>query len=160
MFRGHRKLSSGCLLLAAVRFSSLSEGSSERFSYEDSVGPLFEKYCFSCHGPDEQESGVRIDTLNRDLVSGRDGETWHDMHDVLILGDMPPEEDDQPSNRERQLMIDWITAEFEYATAVKRETGGRGVIRRLTRYEYQNTLTDLLGIELDYGNGSAWRFRE
>ncbi|HCR30305.1 MAG TPA: hypothetical protein DIV79_09845 [Opitutae bacterium] len=150
MHQGYRKTFFVSLILVAVRISSVSLGDLERFAYEDTVGPLFEKYCFTCHGPDEQESGVRIDTLNRDFVNGRDGETWHDMHDVLILGDMPPEEDDQPSNRERQLMIDWITAELEHATAVKRETGGRGVIRRLTRYEYNNTLIDLLGIELDY----------
>ena len=141
-----------CSALIAGHFSSFVHASAERFAYEDSVGPLFEKYCYSCHGPDEQENGLRVDTLDRDFVNGRDGETWHDMHDVLILGDMPPEEDDQPSNRERQLMIDWITAELEHATAVKRATGGRGVIRRLTRYEYNNTLTDLLGIELDYAN--------
>ena len=141
-----------CSAIIAGHFSSFVHASVERFAYEDSVGPLFEKYCVSCHGPDEQENGLRVDTLDRDFVNGRDGETWHDMHDVLILGDMPPEADDQPSNRERQLMIDWITAELEHATAVKRATGGRGVIRRLTRYEYNNTLTDLLGVELDYAN--------
>lgn len=119
-------------------------------SYDKEVAPILEKYCVTCHGPDEQENDLRVDTLNRDFVNGRDGETWHDMHDVLILGDMPPEDEPQPTAAERQTVIDWITASLEHASEVKRATGGRGVIRRLTRYEYNNTLSDLLGVELDY----------
>jgi len=119
-------------------------------SYDREVAPILEKYCVTCHGPDEQENDLRVDTLNRDFVNGRDGETWHDMHDVLILGDMPPEDEPQPTATERQTIVDWITASLEHASEVKRATGGRGVIRRLTRYEYNNTLSDLLGVELDY----------
>ncbi len=114
------------------------------------IEPILEKYCYSCHGPDEQENDLIVDTLDRDFVNGRDGETWHDLVDVLILGDMPPEDEPQPTDSERQQIIDWITAGLERAVEAKRATGGRGVIRRLTRYEYSNTLTDLLGVELDY----------
>ena len=70
-----------CSVFSAGHFSSFVDASVERFVYEDNVESLFEKYCFSCHGPDEQENGLRVDTLDRDFVNGRDGETWHDMHD-------------------------------------------------------------------------------
>jgi len=133
--------------LLSVAASNVEDRS---ISYADQVEPILANYCYGCHGPDEQENDLRVDTLDRDFVNGRDGETWHDMHDVLILGDMPPEDEPQPSADERQLVIDWITAELERATEAKRATGGRGVIRRLTRYEYNNTLSELLGVELDY----------
>lgn len=122
----------------------------DSISFDREVAPILEEYCVQCHGPDEQENDLRVDTLDLDFVKGRDGETWHDMHDVLILGDMPPEDEPQPSASERQIVIDWITSQLEHAAEAKRATGGRGVIRRLTRYEYSNTLSDLLGVELDY----------
>lgn len=137
-------------LFAGLLKVSGSNVEDRMISFEDQIEPILAKYCYGCHGPDEQENDLRVDTLDRDFVNGRDGETWHDMHDVLILGDMPPEDEPQPSASERQLVIDWITAELEHAAEAKRATGGRGVIRRLTRYEYNNTLSDLLGIELDY----------
>ncbi len=120
----------------------------DRFSTE--IEPLLEAYCVKCHGPEEQESNLRIDTLDRDFVNGRDGESWHDMLDVLILEDMPPEDEDQPSVTERAAIVEWITDKLTQASEIRRSTGGQGVVRRLTRYEYNNTLTDLLGVELDY----------
>ncbi len=119
-------------------------------SFEDQVAPIMETYCVGCHGPKKQKNDMRVDTLDRDFVNGRDVETWHDMLDVLNLGDMPPEDEEQPTNDERQAIVNWITAEMIHAVDVKRSTGGLGVLRRLTRYEYNNTMSDLLGVELDY----------
>lgn len=118
--------------------------------YEKQVAPLLKKYCIECHGPDEQENGVRVDTMSLDFLYGKDRDTWHDMLDVLHLGDMPPEDEPQPKDEERQVIVDWITAEMTKAAEIRRSTDGMGVLRRLTRYEYQNTMTDLLGFELDY----------
>ena len=39
---------------------------------------------------------------------------------------------------------------MNHAAQIKRSTGGHGVLRRLTRYEYNNTMADLLGVRLDY----------
>ncbi len=131
--------------------ATLASGAREQgVSYVDTVEPLMQKYCVKCHGPDKQKNNLRVDTLNRDFVNGRDGETWHDMLDVLILEDMPPEDEEQPTSDERAAIVDWITAELTHAAEVKRSTGGQGVVRRLTRYEYNNTMSELLGVELDY----------
>lgn len=118
--------------------------------YEQKVAPLLTKYCIDCHGPDKQKNDVRIDNLSLDFVNGRDRETWHDILDLLHLGDMPPEDEPQPSDDERRSMVNWITEEMTTAAEIRRSTNGLGVLRRLTRYEYNNTLSDLLGIELDY----------
>jgi len=44
----------------------------------------------------------------------------------------------------------WLTAELRRAEEVARSTGGRVVMRRLTRYEYNNTMRDLLGVDFDF----------
>ena len=122
---------------------------SER-AYEQDVAPLLKEYCVDCHGPQKQKNDVRVDNLDRDFVSGRDAETWHDMLDALNSGDMPPKKQVQPTNEERQVIVDWITDEMNHASQIKRSTGGQVVLRRLTRYEYNNTMADLLGVSLDY----------
>jgi hypothetical protein len=91
-----------------------------------------------------------MDTLDRDFINGHDVETWHDALDALNRGEMPPEDEPQPGEAERQVMVEWITGQMTHAAEVKRSTGGRGVIRRLTRYEYNQTMADLLGVPLDY----------
>ena len=118
--------------------------------YEREVAPLLTQYCVDCHGPDKQKNDVRVDNLDLDFVSGRDRETWHDILDLLHLGDMPPEDEPQPSDDERRTLVNWITEEMTRAAEIRRSTNGLGVLRRLTRYEYNNTMSDLLGIELDY----------
>ena len=134
--------------LFGFEFSLASEPSDQ--VYEVQVAPLIRKYCVGCHGPKEQENDIRVDNLDRDFVSGKDTETWHDVLNVLNRGDMPPKKQPQPTVDERQRMVDWITQELNHAAEIKRSTGGRGVLRRLTRYEYNNTMTDLLGVPLDY----------
>ncbi len=122
----------------------------EAASYEKQVAPLLEEFCVKCHGPRKQKNNMRVDTLDRDFISGRDTETWHDMLDALNRGEMPPDDETQPTQRQRQALVDWITAKTAHAAKLKRSTGGRGVLRRLTRYEYNNTMADLLGVALDY----------
>ena len=101
-------------------------------SYRHQVEPLLKTYCLDCHGPDKQENGVRIDDLDLDFVWGRDRETWHDILDMLNLGDMPPDEDPQPSNEERQLIVDWVTAEM---TAAAEERFGQMAKEQGTSYD-------------------------
>lgn len=142
----HPKLPILLLLASAATFTV--NGSEGRF--ESHIAPLLDKLCVDCHGPDKQKNDIRVDNLDRDFVNGRDVETWHDILDLLHLGDMPPEDELQPTNRERRALVDWITSELEQAAAIKRSTGGLGALRRLTRYEYDNTMADLLGLPLDY----------
>lgn len=119
-------------------------------AYQSKVGPVFQKLCFSCHGETKQKGDLRIDALSADLVKGDDAETWQDVLDRLNLGDMPPRDAKQPTVAERRLLVDWLTQSLQKAAAAKRYAKGRIVTRRLTRYEYQNTMRDLLGVTLDY----------
>lgn len=140
-----KSLSFICFLATAVWMQAKTE-----LIYKNEVEPLLNKYCVDCHGPDKQKNDVRVDNLDLDFVSGRDRETWHDILDLLHLGDMPPEDEAQPSDGERRTLVDWITEEMTRASEIRRSTNGLGVLRRMTRYEYNNTMSDLLGVELDY----------
>ena len=111
--------------------------------YQRDIKPLINKYCVSCHGPDKQKADLRMDTLDPDMIKGKDADMWHEALDLINISDMPPAKSkDQPTRAERQLMVDWLTANIRKAMESKRSTGGRNVMRRLTAYEYNNTLKD------------------
>lgn len=119
-------------------------------AFHKNVRPVLAKYCFACHGPKKQKGDIRLDTLSPDLINGRSAETWHDALNNLNLGEMPPDNKSQPTKAERLVLTGWMTAALKNAAAVRRSTGGKVVVRRLTRYEYNNTMRDLLGIDLDF----------
>ncbi len=126
-------------------------GSAESGSWEHSVAPLLSRHCFRCHGPETQQADLRLDQLSFDLLNdSAAAETWHDVLGVLQRGEMPPADEPQPSGRDRRALVDTLTKGLTRAIQAKRSTGGRPVLRRLNRVEYQNTMRDLLGIDTDF----------
>lgn len=117
--------------------------------YPTKIRPLLEQHCIRCHGPEKQKGKLRLDTLSPDF-SGPAAETWHDVLENLNLGEMPPEEETQPNREQRRLLTSWIRSGLKEAARERNGAHGQIVLRRLTRYEYHNTLRDLLGLEMDF----------
>ena len=118
-------------------------------SFQDQVQPLLEKYCADCHRQ-RGKANLKLFTLDPDIAGGPDGETWHDVLHRLNRGEMPPEDAPQLTEGDRDILVSWLTDQLTLASQRKRSTGGRTVIRRLTGYEYNNTMRDLLGIDYDF----------
>ena len=119
--------------------------------FANEIAPILETHCVRCHGPETQEAQIRLDNLSTDLISNRAAaENWHEVLNVLNAGEMPPEDELQPSADQRRKLTDWLRSTIDNAIQAQRKTNGRTVIRRLNRVEYQNTMTDLLGMEMDY----------
>ena len=119
--------------------------------FSSQVLPILKEHCFKCHGEKKQKGKLRLDTLSPDLLKSRiAAETWHDVRDALNLGEMPPEEEPELSREKRQILVGWVNQEIDALIEAKKSTGGRVVMRRLNRSEYQNTMRDLLGIEHNY----------
>ena len=105
----------------------------------------------SCHGPDTQKAKLRMDTLDPDMINGKDGEMWHEALDLINTDDMPTKKAKaHPTKAERELMVEWMTISLRKAVEAQRSTGGNIVMRRLTSYEYNNTMRDLLHMDVDY----------
>ena len=138
------------LLVSVLLLGQLAQGVEPALkTFRSKVEPLLKQYCYECHGPDG-EASPRMTLLDPDLYHGVDGETWHDALNRINQGKMPPKDATPLPEKERDLIVNWLTDEIAGATEAKRSTGGKVVFRRLTNYEYNNTLRDLLGIEFDY----------
>ena len=117
------------------------------------VHPVLIELCDGCHGRKKSEGGIRLDRLDPDLVNGSDSEIWHDVFEQLKNGEMPPAKAKQPEAEQRKILTQWLVGALQDSADAKRGQDGRVVTRRLTRYEYQNTMRDLLLIDLDFAQG-------
>jgi hypothetical protein len=118
--------------------------------YKIKVLPVIKKYCVDCHGPDKKKGDVRLDTLNPDLFIGSDGGHWEEVLNQINIGEMPPKKKKQPSVQEREIITSWIQDEMRIASEFHKSTGGQVVMRRLTRYEYNYTLQDMLDVHVNH----------
>ena len=125
-------------------------GQEKKIDFHQEIEPLLAKYCYQCHGPDKQKSGIRIDTMNPDMLKGQHGGKWREILDAIDRGDMPPDDEPLPSDPERELISEWMSSELDRSAKALRSTGGHVTLRRLTGYEYTNTMKDLLGVDLDF----------
>ena len=121
-------------------------------SLDANLRTFFTTYCVKCHGPDAQEADFRVDRL-RVSESVGDAEYWQLVLDNLNLGEMPPEVEKQPAEKEREAVTSWIDAELRRARRVLSGESGEVVLRRLNRTEYEYTIEDLFGVRGDFADG-------
>ena len=139
-----------CLVLASLLLvTQVFAAEPDLKTFRSRIEPLLKQYCYDCHGPGG-EASPRMTLLDPDIYNGVDGETWHDALNRINQGKMPPKEATTLPDNQREILVQWLTDEIAGATEAKRSTGGKVVFRRLTNYEYNNTLSDLLGVEFDY----------
>ncbi|MEO2199048.1 MAG: DUF1592 domain-containing protein [bacterium] len=135
----------GMLAMAVVGASASAQTPADPHE----IAPLVEEYCYRCHGPQTQTAGIDLSTLveQRPLVKNR--ETWTRVTDVLEEGKMPPASAPQPADDVRQQMVGLLNRDieqFDYSTI---DDPGFELMRRLTHAEYDNTVRDLFGVELN-----------
>lgn len=116
--------------------------------FDENVAPLLQKYCMGCHGAEKQKGKMRFDTIDPDIVTGEHFGKWEDVREAFNSGEMPPEEEPQPTDAERDSMTRWLDAEFKKAKQIG-STKKRGSVRRLTRYELRYALEDLLRVSVE-----------
>jgi len=120
----------------------------------DTALPLFvsefvSEYCIGCHGEEKQKGDRRLDGLSANVFDESNLTMLEEALDMLNLGDMPPDEKKvrQPSQEETRQMIDWLTGRLTVAADYRSPVST--VMRRLNRFEYVNTLRDLLGVHTE-----------
>lgn len=115
------------------------------------IKPFFENYCIKCHGPDKSKGKITLHTLDGNLAAGADGEMerWEKIIEVMDLEEMPPEDEKQPTAAEREAVKAWIDQGMRDHVAKASDVKSAPLARRLTNFEYQNTMRDLLGIDLE-----------
>jgi hypothetical protein len=113
------------------------------------------KYCYDCHGEKKQKADRRFDFLTGSVEDFKQQELWQEIVDQLNLGEMPPEDESQPSEKERLKVVGIITEGIAESREKFAGKGSHTVLRRLNKFEYANTVSDLLGLNTESWNPSA-----
>lgn len=116
--------------------------------YEKEIKPLLEHYCYGCHGEGSSKGGFSMDKF-ADLSGHLDDlkhwmPVWQDVRSQI----MPPSEEDQLTDEEKQKLLSWIQRRV-FKLDPRYPDPGRVTIRRLNRTEYRNAVYDLLGVEFN-----------
>ena len=116
---------------------------------EQALEPFLSKHCIRCHGPKEQNADRRFDKLSFDFSKPQNGELLQEVLDQLNLGEMPPEDEPQPTPDEVRKVVGVLTIKLaEAREAARSHSAGRVVLRRLNRAEYLNTIRDLFQLNM------------
>ena len=117
----------------------------------EDVLPIIESHCIDCHGmPDESPEGdfsISKYSDRQSVLNSR--HDWKKILDVVVGHEMPPQDAEDLSQRDRGRLIAWIQNALAEPEVDGQVNPGKPVLRRLTRLEYNNTVRDLLGLETD-----------
>ncbi|NUM52318.1 MAG: DUF1592 domain-containing protein [Candidatus Hydrogenedentes bacterium] len=149
---------SRAVIFGLVAFTVLaSVARAEGPSFEKDFQPLVAKYCMPCHDAETIKGDLDLERFKSDDEVVDSIAIWQRIAKRLESKEMPPRKAPQPTDEERQKWLAWI-AELKPNTVdcdqlASEETAswypGYVMSRRLNRAEYQNTLRDLLHIDLD-----------
>lgn len=118
-------------------------------SWDRNVQKLFRTHCYDCHDTEDASGGIDLAKDADPLLIRRNRDTWLGAVHVLTTGDMPPTDaDPRPSDDERQLMIRFLEQTLTSLNCEVVDDPGPPPLRRLNRTEYDNSVADLLGLEL------------
>ncbi|MEC9149099.1 MAG: DUF1587 domain-containing protein [Planctomycetota bacterium] len=113
-----------------------------------SIDVFMKKHCYRCHGTETQEAELALHDMERVIKDSADALNWQDILDKLNAGEMPPEDEPQPSREELARVVGDLTQSLQAARKMLRDTSGEIVLRRLNRREYESTIKALMGIRI------------
>lgn len=129
---------------AAVVFSGYGSGCALA---RDAIEFLNE-YCVECHMEGGAEAGIVFDRYQRPEDLSAAGKHLLRALDAVDESRMPPTDALQPTVEERAAFVNWLKDSLLTGECCNDANPAAVVIRRLNRQEYDNTLRDLLGVDL------------
>ena len=104
--------------------------------------------CVDCHDNVTKTAGL---ALVGEMVADidRNVEVWEKVVRKLTSRQMPPKGEPRPTERDYDAIVSWLESALDRAATSNPNPGRTETFRRLNRTEYQNTIRDLLAVEVD-----------
>lgn len=108
------------------------------------VSAIIAKSCTGCHQGETAAAGIDLSRLGFDLSNPHAFGQWVRVHDAVRDGRMPPVSAPKLSTADRAKLTGSLSAALMGHERERAASQGRSTLRRLNRYEYENTVRDLL----------------
>jgi hypothetical protein len=108
------------------------------------VRSFLSTHCTGCHGPQTRQGNLDLTSLLFDLDNPVAFAAWTKVHDRVRDGEMPPAPPKSLTAAARRGFLAALSEPLVTAARSRADIEGRSRWRRMNRYEYENTLRDLL----------------
>jgi hypothetical protein len=132
---------SSALCLAVVGLHAQSPAAPAQRQFVD-------RYCATCHNDRLKTGGLSLERVDISRPE-TEPEIWEKVVRKLRTGIMPPANMLQPPGEDRLAMAAWLENSLDAASTAKPNPGRTETLRRLNRTEYQNSIRDLLALDID-----------
>lgn len=106
---------------------------------------FLETHCLECHDTETKKGDLDLQALKFNPANPQNYAAWVRVHDRVRDHEMPPKKKPQPATDEAAAFLKSVADPLVAADRTRAAREGRATLRRLNRYEYENTLRDLLG---------------
>jgi hypothetical protein len=127
-----------------------SWAASARGGFDSVIKPFLTQNCISCHNQKLSSGGLNLEaflTQPAAMALG-DRDRWEHVISKLRAGEMPPKGLPRPPDDRIAAVTGWLESEYARLDRNAKPDPGRVTARRLNRFEYNNTVSDLLGVRL------------
>ncbi|HYE31887.1 MAG TPA: DUF1592 domain-containing protein [Methylomirabilota bacterium] len=132
-------------VLLGGALTSTAAGAASTTDFDKEIKPILQTFCYDCHAGTKKKGGVKLDGYADVAALLKDHETWESVLRAVRSGEMPPDDEKQPTADERDKLLNWLEGEL-FKVDCENPDPGRVTIRRLNRTEYNNTIRDLVGV--------------
>ena len=134
------------ILITGLALLGTTQASAQ--SFEKTVQPFLAANCYVCHGAKLQSGGLNLETYRDSASVLRDRDRWDLILSRIATGLMPPQGARRPEKADVAAVTEWIGSEFDRSDRSLKPVPGHVTARRLNRAEYDNTVRDLLGVDI------------
>ena len=101
---------------------------------------FFDSFCISCHGMEKSKGDLRLDQI--DVQKWNAPSLLNEIHTAIESGEMPPEDAPRLPEPDQLKALQKVLRNQLRLLAEKQKPG---MLKRLSRVEYQNTVNDVFG---------------
>jgi hypothetical protein len=112
------------------------------------VTAVLNNYCVTCHDSEVKKGELDLDSISQEDVT-RHPDTWERVVRKLRARQMPPSGKKRPDERTYDAIVAELGSKLDRAAAKHPNPGRTETLRRLNRAEYQNSIRDLLALDID-----------
>ena len=134
----------GIISLVVLLTVCFAANASAQVNLPENLSGFLENHCFDCHDSSGQEGDLDLENLSFDLADKQTFATWALVHDRVDHGEMPPKDDVQPAKEDLGAFLEVLSDSLISADRERIAQTGRSKVRRVNRFEYENTLRHVL----------------
>jgi len=132
--------------------------SQQELTFDKVVQPFFANHCYVCHNKERMTANLDLGVFTNAASLTNNRATLKRILEKLSAGQMPPPEMLPPKTEEIIPVTEWLAHRLAATPETNNDSAGpakpadtssgRVTVRRLNRVEYDNTVRDLLGIDV------------